>query len=46
MTARPLAEEISGAELRAIGGAGDLFRISHPEETVEAVAGFLNYSKA
>jgi pimeloyl-ACP methyl ester carboxylesterase len=40
VTAGPLAEEIPGAELRAIEGAGHLFWISHPEETVEAVAGF------
>ena len=36
-----LAEKIPGAELRIIEGAGHLFWISHPEETVEAVVGFL-----
>jgi pimeloyl-ACP methyl ester carboxylesterase len=39
--AHPLAEEISGAELRIIEEAGHLFWISHPEETVAAVVEFL-----
>ena len=36
-----LAEKIPGAELRIIEGAGHLFWISHPEETVVAVVEFL-----
>ena len=36
-----LAEKIPGAELREIKGAGHLFWISHPEETVVAVVEFL-----
>lgn len=38
---RILADGTPGAEFRIIEGAGHLFWISHPNETLSEVAGFL-----
>jgi pimeloyl-ACP methyl ester carboxylesterase len=36
-----MAEAIPGAQIREIEGAGHIFWISHPQETLSIISGFL-----